>query len=103
VNTASSVPTVQATFLTWRRENAAYCLPVIPAVEPIDRNSRNLMQTLICQRPDEQVALLLLFDCKWIVNPVAAVIQYGTTNNILKQIHTTTSDTQDNATVGLIY
>jgi hypothetical protein len=36
--------------------------------------------------------LLLLFDCKWVVNPVAAVIQYGKTNNIHKQIHITTTN-----------
>jgi hypothetical protein len=28
--------------------------------------------------------LLLLFGFKWVVNPVAAVMQYGTTNNINK-------------------
>jgi hypothetical protein len=42
---------------------------------------------------NKNLSLLLLFGCRWVVNPVAAVIQYGTTNNILKQIHTTTNDT----------
>jgi hypothetical protein len=37
---------------------------------------------------------LLLFCCKWVFNQVAALIQYGTTNNIHKQMHiTTTNDT----------
>jgi hypothetical protein len=31
--------------------------------------------------------LLLLFDFKWVVNPVTAVIQYGTTDNIQTNTH----------------
>jgi hypothetical protein len=51
--------------------------------------------------------LLLILDCKWVVNPVAAVTEYGTTNNRHKQTHiTTTNDTyitQHNTTVWSIY
>jgi hypothetical protein len=50
--------------------------------------------------------LLLLLDCKWVVKLVAAVIQYGTTKNIHKQIHVTTNDTyhtgQHNCWVNLL-
>jgi hypothetical protein len=34
-----------------------------------------------------QLLLLLLFDWKWVANPVAAIIQYGTTNNIQTNTH----------------
>jgi hypothetical protein len=36
--------------------------------------------------------LLLLLDCKWVVSPVARLIQYGTTNNIHNQTQVTTTN-----------
>jgi hypothetical protein len=41
----------------------------------------------ICIRIHLNDGILLLLDCKWVGNSVAALIQYGTTNNINKQIH----------------
>jgi hypothetical protein len=35
---------------------------------------------------------LLLLGCKWVANPVAALVQYSTKNNIHKQIHITTTN-----------